>query len=428
MLCNVAVTVRTHKTQPPTLPPLTPTQRKQVLSAYSTANPQVVYLRDGELVVYRRTRSLLYQCRYKLADGTWYRQSTRKASLEHAVAIACDIYDEARYRQRLGLAHRTHTYAQIAALTLIELRKQIDASNGKTAYHTYVSCIEKYFVPYFAERRLEDITHTDVVEFELWRDRQMLRKPKTSTLNNFTSAWNRVIATAVTQGFISERVPVPKLTSKGLKGKTRPAFTEQEINTLLVFMETWQHKGRSSVEHEIRPLVRDYVEMLLLTGMRHGTEAMGICWKDIEWHTHKDVKYLRVWVSGKTGGRWLIAKHRAVDVLRRLHARQVDISGLDFEAVLSTRVPHLLFRFSNGYQPHDLRGTFRRLLRDCGMLKDAEGQTRTLYSLRHTYATLELLNNSTDIHTLSKQMGNSAAMIEKHYSKLTATMAADRLA
>ena len=425
---DVAVTVRTPKAHSPALSSLTPTQRLQVLSAYSTVNPQVVYLRDGELVVYRRTRSLLYQCRYKLADGSWVRQSTRKAALEHAVAVACDIYDQSRYRQRLGLAHRTHSYAQIAALTLTELRKQIDASNGKTAFHTYVSCIEKYFVPYFADHRLEEITHTDVVEFELWRDRQMLRQPKTSTLNNFTSAWNRVIATAVAQGFISERVPVPKLTSKGLKGKTRPAFTEQEINTLLVYMETWQHKGRSSVEHEIRPLVRDYVEMLLLTGMRHGAEAMGICWKDIEWHTHKDIKYLRVWVSGKTGGRWLIAKHRAVEVLRRLHARQKDISGLEFETVLTKRVPQLLFRFSNGYQPHDLRGTFRRLLRDCGLLKDAQGQTRTLYSLRHTYATLELLNNSTDIHTLSKQMGNSAAMIEKHYSKLTATMAADKLA
>ncbi len=426
--CDVAVTVRTRNAQPPTLPPLTPTQRKQVLSAYSTVNPQVVYLRDGELVVYRRTRSLLYQCRYKLADGTWYRQSTRKASLEHAVVVACDIYDEARYRQRLGLAHRTHTYAQIASLTLLELRKQIDASNGKTAYHTYVSCIEKYFVPYFAERRLEDITHTDIVEFELWRDRQMTRKPKTSTLNNFTSAWNRVIATAVAQGYISERVPVPKLTTRGLKGKTRPAFTEQEINKLLVYMETWQNAGRLSVEREIRPLLRDYVELLLYTGMRHGTEAMGICWKDIEWHTHKGVKYLRVWVSGKTGGRWLIAKHKAVDVLRRLHARQDDIKGVEFEELLKTRHPQLLFRFSNGYQPQDLRGTFRRLLRDCGLLNDAEGQTRTLYSLRHTYATLELLNNSTDIHTLSKQMGNSAGMIEKHYSKLTATMAAEKLA
>ena len=30
--------------------------------------------------------------------------------------------------------------------------------------------------------------------------------------------------------------------------------------------------------------------------------------------------------------------------------------------------------------------------------------------------------------SLAKQMGNSAQMIEKHYSKLTASMAADRLA
>ena len=89
---------------------------------------------------------------------------------------------------------------------------------------------------------------------------------------------------------------------------------------------------------------------------------------------------------------------------------------------------HKLFRFSNGYEPHSFVGTFRKLMRDSGLMKDAEGQTRTLYSLRHTYATLELLNNSTDIHTLSKQMGNSAAMIERHYSKLTATMAADKLA
>ena len=37
----------------------------------------------------------------------------------------------------------------------------------------------------------------------------MTRRPKTSTLNNFTTAWNRVIATAVERGFISERVPVP---------------------------------------------------------------------------------------------------------------------------------------------------------------------------------------------------------------------------
>ena len=124
----------------------------------------------------------------------------------------------------------------------------------------------------------------------------------------------------------------------------------------------------------------------------------------------------------------MIAKHRAVEVLKRLHARQTDIKQISFEELFAERVPHLLFRFADGYQPPSMNGTFRRLMRDTGLLKNTEGQTRTLYSLRHTYATFELLRHSTDIHTLSKQMGNSAAMIEKHYSKLTATMAADKLA
>ena len=404
------------------------TTLRSTLTALQTAQPTAIHLRDGELVLYRRSRSLLYQCRYRLADGSWVRQTTGKAALEHAIVRACDIYDEARYRQRLGLAHRTHSVAQIAAVCCAALRQQIDGKGKKTALNDYVSIIERYFVPYFGERQLETLTHTDIREFELWRDRQMTRKPKTSTLNNFTSAWNRVIATAVEQGYISERVPVPKLTSKGEKGKTRPAFSREEIEQLLAFMTDWQNKGRMAVEQEIRPLLRDYIEMLLYTGMRHGTEAMGIRWRDLEWHTKDGVRYLRVWVDGKTGGRWLIAKHKAVDVLRRLHARQRDICDLSFETTLTTRVPHLLFRFSDGHQPHSLVGTFRKLMRDSGLLVDGAGQTRTLYSLRHTYATLALLEGGADIHTLSKQMGNSAAMIERHYSKLTATMAADRLA
>ena len=390
--------------------------------------PKSIRLRDGELVVYRRTRTLIYQCRYKLADGTWHRRSTGKASLEHAIASACDIYDESRYRQKLGLAHRAHSFAHIAGICLAELRHQIDLKQTKSSLNDYASIIERYFLPYFGEKMIEQLTHTDIREFELWRDGRMARKPKTSTLNNFSSAWSRVIQTAISHGFISENVAIPKLTSRGLKGKTRPAFTEQEIKELLEFMESWSRSGRLSVEREIRPLTRDYVEFLLLTGIRHGTEAMNVRWKDIEWHTKDGVRYLRIWVSGKTGSRFLIAKHRLIDVLKRLHARQHDICKQSFETTLASRIPHLVFRFSDGHQPHSLVGTFRRLMRDSSLLKDSEGQNRTLYSLRHTYATLEMLRGEVDIHTLSKQMGNSALMIERHYSKLTATMAAERLA
>ncbi len=405
-----------------------PQPHEKKLQHLITATPNLIYLRDGEVVLYKRSSTPIYQCRYKLEGKGWVRVSTHKASLENAVAVACDLYDEARYRHKLGLAHATQNFTHIAQATLKELRQQIDLGKGKTAFHSYVSCIEKYFIPYFGEKYLEQLTHNDITEFELWRNRQMGKLPKASTLNNFSSAWNRLLATAVNKGWISERAPIPKLNGGGLKSQARPAFSREEIDHLLVYMAAWAERGRLAVEREMRPLLRDYVEMLLLTGMRHGTEALGIDWRNIEWHTHEGKKYLRLWVSGKTGGRWLIAKHRAVDVLKRLHNRQNDIKHISFDELLRTRVPHKLFRFSNGYQPPSLNGTFRRLMRDSELEKNSEGQTRTLYSLRHTYATLELLENGTDIHTLAKQMGNSAVMIERHYSKLTATMAADKLA
>ena len=48
-----------------------------------------------------------------------------------------------------------------------------------------------------------------------------------------------------------------------------------------------------------------------------------------------------------------------------------------------------------------------------GLTKDTgTGQNSTLYSLRHTYATLELIENRTDLCALAKQMGTSVGMIE----------------
>ena len=55
------------------------------------------------------------------------------------------------------------------------------------------------------------------------------------------------------------------------------------------------------------------------------------------------------------------------------------------------------------------------------------GTNRTLYSLRHTYATYELLNG-TEIHTLVRQIEISVVILERHYSKIIETMAAAKLA
>jgi integrase len=174
--------------------------------------------------------------------------------------------------------------------------------------------------------------HSDIAEFELWRNKQMQKQPKASTLQNFASAWSKVIATAVEHGYISERVPVPRMQVKGTKSQPRAAFTESEVAQLRSYMATWvegSSKANKSTESDMRHLLRDYIEMLLFTGMRHGTEALGVRWKDVCWHTQGSKRYLRIWVNGKTGGRWLIAKHAALAVLERLHARQAALKSLE---------------------------------------------------------------------------------------------------
>jgi integrase len=383
-------------------------------------------LRDGELVLYKRSHSRVWQCRYKLFANEWHRQTTKRTVLADAVRVASEMYDEARFRERMGLAPARKSFSQIAALAVEEMRRDLAAGTGKKIYDDYIQVIERYLVPFFGDRQLQTLKHKDIAEFEVWRNEKMGKRPKSSTLMTYASAFTRVCKTATERGWLSESVVLPQMSRKGEKGTVRPAFSAEEVVALRAAMVSWQHSGRTAEDNNFRQLLCDYVEFLLLTGARHGTEAMGVCWQHCEWYTADGVKYLRIWVDGKTGGRWLIAKHELAAVLLRLHRRQRDIAGKPFESVLG-RHKGWLFRTADGRRPYSFNGLFRRLLRHCELLENNAGDTRTLYSLRHTYATRELLTG-TDILTLAKQMGTSVTMLERHYSKLTATLAAGRLA
>jgi integrase len=63
------------------------------------------------------------------------------------------------------------------------MRQDLDEGIGKSVYGSYITCIEKYFLPYFGDKRLEEITYTDVHEFEVWRNRQMNKVAKSQHLN-----------------------------------------------------------------------------------------------------------------------------------------------------------------------------------------------------------------------------------------------------
>lgn len=65
--------------------PSPPERSQSNLSILSFANPQSLFLSDGEVVIFRRSASPLWQCRFKRQDGPWMRVSTKQASIERAV-------------------------------------------------------------------------------------------------------------------------------------------------------------------------------------------------------------------------------------------------------------------------------------------------------------------------------------------------------
>lgn len=390
---------------------------------------QLHKLRDGEVVLYKRPESSRWQARYKLPDGKWHHLSTKRANLDEAKRIAGDAYDHARFRHKDGIAPVSRRFRDVARLAINEMDDALDAGRGKVAYKDYKLLLEKYFIPYFGSKHIDKMTQADITEFDEWRLKQMGKAPAASTLLNHNAALKKVYEKAIANGWVVA-ANVPELRSKGKKTERRPDFTHADWQKLTRHSRHWIAKSGNDKSLQIRELLWDYVMILTKTGMRTGREAMNLKWGQIRWATNsKDGdKYLLIAVDGKTGKRDLVARSGSEEYFMRIQQRFPDLAKISFDELLKEKRGEYVFRMRNGKRPHEMCHAFEDLLEYAGVLYDAQGDKRTLYSLRHTYATSRLMIDKVDIHTLAVQMGTSVGMIEKHYSHLTAAMAADVLA
>jgi integrase len=388
--------------------------------------PKTIRLLQGELTLFKRPNSHQWQCRFKLPNGEWHAASTATEDLDIAQTQAVAIYETVKIKISAGLAATTKTFKQVALDEIANMAQATDDKTGKRTYRDYTFAINKYLIPFFGQYEISQITNELLADFESWRIAEMGRIPMASTKRNHASAYIRVINLARDRGYIAVNKAVPLLDSKGKKSQPRPAFSAEEITELLSYTETWQKSSYTDRTAMMRTLCSYYIEFLVNTGVRHGTEALPLSWKHLQWHWIGNKKYLRIWVSGKTGPRYLIAKTAVIKVLEQVMKWQkLPYSGLN--AVIEAKLDQLIFRLPTGEQISNMENIFRNLMVRSNMRADGGGQNRTLYSLRHTYATFALASG-VDIHTLARQMGTSVGMIERHYSKLTPMMNAEKLA
>ncbi len=389
----------------------------------------LAHVRGGEVVLYKRGDSKRWQARFKLKDLKWHRLATKQQNLQYAAQTACEAYDRARFLFDANVPISSKRFDVVARLAIEEMEGQIASGNGKSVYNDYITVIKKYLIPFFGNYNLNSIGYEELQKFGTWRVKTMGRTPVHSTITTHNSAINRVFDTAVERGWIAQ-AQVPKLKNNGKKGTAREAFSLSEYKSLTSYMPHWIDKGHTEKTNQMRRLLRDYILVLSNTGIRHGTEAMGLKWRDIEWITQKDgERYLRLTVTGKRGKREPIARHATEDYLKRLQERRPHLAKYSFDELLKKKVNEKVFVLDDGTETNSLAGTFRTLMRDSGLDKDRDVKLRrSLYSLRHTYAHFSILNETMDIYTLARQMGTSVKMIEQHYGHLQPSQKADVIA
>jgi integrase len=376
--------------------------------------------RDGNVVLFHRKHSAQWQARIRRYSGKWYDVSTGSEDFGRAKEVAGRKYDKMLAHQEAGTQDVTKAFKDVARLTIKALQNETQAGIGKVIYRDYIQAINNYLIPCFGSTAIHNVDARALAKLATFRREKLRREPNRSTVGTHNAALGRVFTTAVEKGFMLA-TQVPVLTNNGMKPQARPYFAKDEFETLVGYLEKFASTGHKGETQLVRELLLDYVLILANTGMRTGREALGLKWNNIRRLSDgATLSGLEFSVNGKTGKRALIAQDADGTVttsLRRIHARLKDISQLTDDELYKQDIH--VFRLRNLKRPaHGRLGVnFKIALAQSGLLKNAQGEERTLYSLRHMYATFQILNG-VDMATLAVQMGTSIGMLERHYSKL----------
>jgi len=76
----------------------------------------------------------MWQCRYKLGNGEWYRQTTGTDEQEEAEDIAFKLYYGADEREKNKLPQNTRKFKHVARYAIQRMQDDIDAGAGKEAF------------------------------------------------------------------------------------------------------------------------------------------------------------------------------------------------------------------------------------------------------------------------------------------------------
>lgn len=277
----------------------------------------------------------------------------------------------------------------------------------------------KYLKPVFGDFAPDEIRYPQIVAFVDQLTDQGLRP---ATIRQILVALKKVLHWALIHGYIAGLPASPTVRSQSTP---RGGFTPREV------LKLW-HSARNlmrKTEFQSKPTHRDrmggvfsrnepiaeemrWLIALMINGFMRPTDLKNIKHRHVEvikgQHT-----YLRLNLpESKKHTETIITLKPAVRAYEALknHAGYRDCAKADdylfFPRIFDRKKAMMAMDFQ-----------FRRILDHAGLREGSRGQTRSIYSLRHTALTFRLIyGKGIDLLTLAKNARTSVEMVEKFYA------------
>ena len=374
---------------------------------------------DGRVQIYRRGDAKTWQCATRI-DGQRFRESTKEEDLSRAKDVAEDWYLGLRGRRRSGELPKPKKKERLFKDAAAEFMREFKVLAMGTRSPKYVELNELrlnvHVLPFFGNLALAKVNAGTCQQYVMARTEATQKEtgniPARSTLKQELVVVRQVLKWAANNHWIPyvPNLTLPYLT---LKKKGRRAwFSPEEYKQLYTAARKRIKDGaRPGWKAEYEELL-DYILFMANSGLRPD-EAKNLEFRDvmIEDDEVTGETILVLDVRGKIGVGFAVTMPGAVMPLRRLKERRT----------LERKLGKVSGKPAGELEPDDKvfgkyrRDLFNQILKEEGLKHDRDGQSRTAYSLRHTYISMRLIDGA-NIHQIANNCRTSVQMIEEHYA------------
>lgn len=364
---------------------------------------------DGRVVLYKRPglKKPKWQVRIRVPKATGYRiVSSKTSNWDEAKRFAEDLYEQTYMHVLNGGQMRSRTFKQVFE----EWEKNLDQLGPNRqggSWKASVDRVRTYALPHFGSTKIEKIGSKEFEAFWIWRKSNFSKKqPSNGTLGREKNAIVPLFKYAVSKGYISS---VPAMSLPKAKHTRRPTFTLKEYQTLIRKLRPWVKESEGKANWRDRYVFQQVFLILANSGLRVG-ELRGLCWGDLRTVETEDGPTMMGYAKGKTGAREFVFMPSGPTYIQRLKSlRKKELEN-------DPPSDGLVVCHRDGKKILSFKRAFKAILEYAKIPEERDGMARTIYSLRHFYAT-QRLSHETNPFLLAKQMGTSVEMLEKFYGQ-----------